>query len=342
LQAAADEMAHAVMDIIEIEHDLRDVVVEVPHKNHTHVGVEHHADILFIGNDWLKGGDDNDLLIGDNLEVRTPVITLMAGVPGTDAWQDWKKGTLDVDDLRDRGADDKHWKHLHHGHHGHHGDSPDLLVIGMDTIQGEGGDDLIWGDSVALLSLDVQAGAGLNAKSKDYKDGKKHAEHALKDLSKLGDAKHVWFDLDHHGHHHHHHHHDHHDAAHEQFAHLEVNGYRGDQKSKDHHHNNGDDLSGGDGNDVIFGQSGDDRLGGGDGDDWLIGGDGKNDLDGGPGKDKEKKGEEKSSKLRDEVGERLVDWGHAFSGLGLTVAPFSGTTLSKDSKHHDYMTLTQD
>ena len=100
---------------------------------------------------------------------------------------------------------------------------------------------------------------------------------------------------------------------------------------------------------MIFGQSGDDLLLGGDGDDWLIGGEGKNDLDGGPdegkdeGKDKDKgkKGEEKSSKLRDDVGERLVDWGNAFSGLGLTVAPFSGTTLSKDSKHHDYLTLTQ-
>ena len=96
---------------------------------------------------------------------------------------------------------------------------------------------------------------------------------------------------------------------------------------------------------MIFGQAGDDTLRGDDGEDWLIGGHGKNDLDGGPGKDKIKKGEDKSSKLRDEVGKRLIDWGDAHGGLGLSFTPFSGTTVNKHGPNlvdYDYLTLIED
>jgi Ca2+-binding RTX toxin-like protein len=324
---AAGEIAHAVIDIMALEHQLRDVLVEIPHKDHTHPSVEHHADFLFIGNDYLRGGDDNDLIIGDNLQVRSAIITLVSGVAGPDdPWQDWRKGVLDDDDWRDR--DDERHKHGHHKHHHEHGLDP--VLFGMDAIEGGQGDDVIWGDSVAMLTTDIARGEGLA--DKEYKDGKHHAEHSLKQLEKLEDANHLWLDSDEHGHHHH--------------AYFEVLGHdhkhHGKHHGKHHHHNNGDDISGGEGDDVMFGQAGDDTLRGDDGDDWLIGGHGKDDLDGGSGKDKIKKGEDKSSKLRDEVGERLIDWGDAHRGLGLSFTPFSGTTLNKHGPNLvDYDCLTR-
>jgi Ca2+-binding RTX toxin-like protein len=204
----------------------------------------------------------------------------------------------------------------------------------MDTIEGGKGDDVIWGDSVAMLTTDIVRGEGLDSKDKDYKDGKHHAKHSLKQLAKLDNANQLWLDSDNNGHH--------------QHAWFEALGHDHKHKGKHgkhHYHNSSDDISGGEGNDVMFGQAGDDTLRGDAGKDWLIGGKGKDELDGGADKDKLKKDEDKSGKLRDEVGARLIDWGAGYDGVGLSLTPFSGTTLNKHGPNlvdYDYLTRVDD
>jgi Ca2+-binding RTX toxin-like protein len=92
---------------------------------------------------------------------------------------------------------------------------------------------------------------------------------------------------------------------------------------------NGDDVSGGEGDDILFGQGGDDTLRGDAGNDWLVGGEGKDQLDGGPGWDRLKYGSDSSNGLQHAIAARMIDWTGSFRNYGLTYAPFGGLTLAK-------------
>ena len=91
---AADEIINGTLDLIYLEHRLRDQIIQVPKGNKFESRVEHHVDAILMGNDLLTGGDGNDLIIGDDLVVRTPLVTVTPGgsVPhendGHDEWRD--------------------------------------------------------------------------------------------------------------------------------------------------------------------------------------------------------------------------------------------------------------
>jgi len=158
---------------------------------------------------------------------------------------------------------------------------------------------VIFGDSVALVTSTVSRGEGLGWK--DFRKAQGDAEDALEAIISLTD----WL-APRGGEHHRHQHH-----------------------GKHAHFDNGDHISGGEGDDILFGQDGNDTLRGDAGSDWLIGGNGKDRLDGGPGRDKSTSGNENSSSLRSKVGARMIDWSNAFGNHGLTQPPFAGLTLAK-------------
>ena len=99
----------------------------------------------------------------------------------------------------------------------------------------------------------------------------------------------------------------------------------------------GDDIRGGDGDDILFGQAGDDTLQGENGDDWLVGGDGHDTLASGLGRRNESEGQNSSSALRGLVGARLVNWDDSYRGYGLPYSPFGDTGVMKKgvSSHLD-------
>ena len=302
---AGDELAHGVLDLGELDHHLREVVVLVPHENHFHERVEHHVDIVALGNDMIAGGNGDDLIVGDAFIVRTPGVTLVAGgstsnYGADDAWQD--------DDWKDKyGLDDWAWKH-----HDHDGDdewsAASGIKVGADTLSGGAGADLIWGDNLALVTTAVKRGVGLG--SGDFDNARGATEDGLEGLAQLADSATYWLPLQGGEHHHHHHDHWYHDAG----------NYRFD---------NGDDISGGDGDDIAFGQDGDDTLSGDAGNDWLVGGEGKDELDGGTGWDKLKYDSDESNGLQSAVASRMINWNDSFKNYGLPIAPFGGLTLGK-------------
>src|SRR6185503_17901450 len=90
---AGDELADAIFDLEHLDYHLRDVVVSVRHNNHFHDHVEHHLDVVQMGNDSLFGSGGNDLIIGDRFELRTVAVTVVpGGLPNRysddDAWKD--------------------------------------------------------------------------------------------------------------------------------------------------------------------------------------------------------------------------------------------------------------
>src|SRR5947208_3228642 len=131
LDGIEDNFWDASRDLSDFGHSLRDVVTSIPHSKRFDTRVEHHVDRLSIGNDVLDGGDDNDLLVGDNWTHLAPVVTV----------------TTD-DAVRHPDHEDDYWKD--HDDHGH--DSPgDILVAGNDTLNGGAGNDLLFGDSAIFL-----------------------------------------------------------------------------------------------------------------------------------------------------------------------------------------------
>ena len=305
---AGDELAHAAFDLGDLDHHQREEVVQVQHGRHWHDEIVHHVDVVLMGNDTLLGGNGNDQIVGDSFIVRTADLTLLAGGSTSyfgddDAWQDY--------DWKDKyGLDDLGWKHHYHhddhhhdDDHHHHDGGHAIVKIGGDTILGGAGDDLIWGDNLALVSSTLTRGSGLG--SKDFARAEDEAEDALEAIVQLTDQ---------HDHHHHHDGHWHHGA----------------------HFDNGDDISGGEGDDILFGQDGDDKLRGDAGNDWLVGGDGKDCLDGGSGKDRLESGNDGSSDLQRAIGKRMIDWTGSFSTYGLTYAPFGGLTLAKGGGHPNF------
>ena len=143
---AAGEVLHGMLDLVH----LRPVTVS-----------------LAMGHDAIAGGAGNDLVIGDDMVVRSAAVHLLDadGVPSGDdgAWhnRDWS----------DRGERHRHlW---------------DVVSVrsGSDTITGGGGDDLAWGDSVTLVSESITRGAGIS--NREYSRARHHAEEALDGLLRV-------------------------------------------------------------------------------------------------------------------------------------------------------------
>jgi Ca2+-binding RTX toxin-like protein len=305
---AGDEFAHAVLDLQHVEHHLRDTVVREPYGKKWREYVEHHIDVVLFGNDTLAGGAGNDLIIGDAFVTRTPSIAIIpGGLPEKysrdNAWQDL--------DWKDCSPSD--WFDHHHDHHDDDHDHDHWHVRGLkvnaDVISGGAGNDLIWGDSLALISTTVTRGAGVS--SKDFAYSEDDAEDGVERFAVLTDSADYWLALQGGGH-----------------GRCDFT--------------NADDISGGDGDDILFGQAGDDKLRGDGGDDWLIGGDGDDCLDGGTGKNKKSSGNENSSSLRSAVAARLITWQDTFKNFGLPYNPFGGLNLGKgpcNNGDFDFLTL---
>ena len=196
--------------------------------------------------------------------------------------------------------DDDHHDFDHHFHHHdhdfdwHHHWHFDAVSSSRDVINGGDGNDLVWGDSLALVSATVTRGAGISNSS--YYKAEDDAEDALGGLVCLTDSADYWLAL-------------------QDGGHCE-NDYA-------------DTISGGKGDDILFGQAGNDRLKGDDGNDWLVGGDGSDSLDGGYGSDKTTSGNENSSSLRSSIASRLVNWKDSFKNFGVPFSPFGGLKPTK-------------
>jgi len=304
MDLVAHELTHVVQDLGDLDRHLREETVLVPHKKHFHEELLRHVDVVEMGNDLLLGGAGNDLIVGDSFLVRSADVAL---VPRGSPWHAGHEDDWQDRDWKDKDRDDWGWHHHHH--HDHDDDwAPKGIRVGADVIEGRAGDDLVFGDNLALQSHTVTRGEGLPRR--DYDRARDEAHDGLHAMVELTDAATYWLAPQGGGHHHHHH------DGHWHF-------------DKDAHFDNGDHINGGDGDDVLFGQDGDDHLHGDAGDDWLIGGEGDDRTDGGPGKDKIKSGNDSSSHLRRAVGDRLIDWSGAFDDYGLRVAPFAGLTLDK-------------
>jgi len=199
-----------------------------------------------------------------------PSITVIAGgarPQGPDQrWND------DWDHYHRKWHDD-YWKHC--GHDDWHHWAGDFVTLGSDTLDGGAGNDLLFGDSMALYAPILTVDSAES--EKDAGRVWHEAGEILNELTKLGGhlIPHGWFaPYDH--------------------CYAVTGG--------------NDTLLGGDGDDILFGQGGNDTLRGGAGNDWLIGGEGKDTLDKGTGKDKISNGNDYSKKLREKVQEFLVDW----------------------------------
>jgi Ca2+-binding RTX toxin-like protein len=305
---SGDEIAHGVLDLMGLEQELRDVVVPVKVGKSTKWATEHHIDLVLLGNDTINGGDGNDLIVGDDFVTRTATVTIVPGGVAPkgsrgDAWQDadWK------DCSPQDGFDHDHWRvHDWHDHdHDLHWQIAGLKV-GADTINAGRDDDLVYGDSLAIVRSSVVRGSGVS--TKDFGAVEDYAEDGLERFAALTDTADYWLALQ--GRHHH-----------------------DDDDNDGWCMDNGDDIAGGDGNDILYGQAGNDRLRGDAGDDWLIGGAGHNDcVDGGSGRDKTSNGNDNSSKLQAAVAARLVNWKDTFKSFGVPFAPFSSTPLDKCGK----------
>jgi Ca2+-binding RTX toxin-like protein len=299
---------------MDLQYDLRDEVVTTTVYKKTYTTIRHHADLVLWGNDFIQGGDGNDMLIGDAMVVRTPVVNITAPTRAVvkyddDLWQD-----SDWRDDWDRWYGDESWRYNYHKHSDF---VRSQLKMGSDTIEGGAGNDLVYGDSLAVLDFSVTRGAGIS--NSDWNKVSDNAEHGASQIAILTDSADYW------GH---------------------LNGGRDEDYHDDWDHgwaycatkfDHGDDIKGGDGDDILFGQAGDDKLQGENGDDWLVGGSGNDALNGGLGRRNDYSGENNSSTLRYLVGARLVNWDGSYGGYGLPYQPFGQTGVLKKgvSSHMD-------
>lgn len=336
----AEELTHALRDLLFLEHSQRDTNAIVEHKNHTHTVVEHHVDLILIGNDVIEGGDNKDYIVGDNFDIRIPTVQLeVAEVDGLDS-KYHHHHDHDDDDHHHKHSEGHHSHGKHHGHHKHYGNhghhdyekwwkswghdkhhdhhNLDVIEIGADRIDGGAGDDLVWGDNSIIHNSTIVKGADLG--KREYKKALHAVEDGLEELINAANDENFWFGhhKEHHGHHNHHDdHEDHHDKYesyswlnehdllhHEKGHHHEHEHKHNHKHHHDHHHNYGDLIVGGEGDDVLFGQWGDDTLYGDTGKDWLIGGEGHDHLNGGEGKDKHYKEHKDSKDLRQLINNR--------------------------------------
>jgi Ca2+-binding RTX toxin-like protein len=274
-----------VLDLMQLDMHLRDQTVLVKHGTHWDTDIVHHIDLVAMANDTLNGGDGNDLMIGDAFTTRMATVNLVNGgtVPSPsddDAWKnsDWNDGYHCH--WSDHDFDDHEWQdHWHFG----------AVSSNADVVNGGAGNDLAWGDSLALVSSTITRGAGIS--NSNYDHAKHDAEDALRGLVALTDSADYWLALQEGGH------------CNNDYA---------------------DTISGGDGDDILFGQEGNDRLKGDNGNDWLVGGDGSDSLDGGVGSDHESSGNDTSSSLRTSVASRFVNWKDSYKNFGVPYTPFGG------------------
>jgi len=296
---AGDEFARGTLDLVNLGEHLRDVTTTVVVNRKAYTATEHHIDVVLSGNDTINGGDGNDLVVGDDFVTRTATVTVVAG--GTperyghdDDWQDldWKDCSLtDWFDHQNWFAHDWH-EHEHDAHWEIAG-----LHIGADTIGGGKGDDLVWGDNLAIVETSVLRGAGIS--NTDWSSVSHDVDDGIERFATLTDSADYWLALQ--GHHH----------------------YSDDDDPWCF--DNGDTISGGDGNDILYGQACKDKITGDAGDDWLIGGDGHDDsLNGGTGSNKVSNGNDSSSSLRSAVKARLINWTDTFKSFGVPFSPFAG------------------
>jgi Ca2+-binding RTX toxin-like protein len=300
---AGDEIAHGVLDLIHLEHHLRDVtVLGLPDEQ-----VERHIDHVLMGNDEILGGVGNDLIVGDALVTRSATVRLVAGGTAVqngmqDAWHD--------DDWKDLGEEGElcqqfDFRHPENG--------VDPVRVGSDQIDGGLGNDLVFGDSLASITSTLQRASGIL--DADYDTARSDAWKALERLTMLTDTAADWLAFQ----------------------------DPGAGTAADAEFDDGDDLAGAEGDDILFGQDGEDIISGGDGDDWLIGGADKDVLDGGEGDDTLRSGEDSSSALREAVAARQVDWEGAFTSFGQSFSPFGVDATKLKSTGHlpGYLVLSE-
>jgi hypothetical protein len=312
---AGHEIAHALFDLTDLQFDLRDEITTTTVKGKTSTTIRHHADLVLWGNDLIQGGDGMDMLIGDAFVVRTPVVHMTAPTQpvvkhGDDAWHD-----TDWRDDWDRWHGNEAWRHQYHRHSDY---SRAQVKMGADTIEGGSGNDLVYGDSLAVLDFSVTRGASIS--NKDWNTVTDNAYDGASRIAILTDTADYWGHLN---------------GGKDEEYHDDWNHgwpYRADLKF-DH----GDDIRGGDGDDILFGQAGDDKLQGENGDDWLVGGSGNDTLATGLGKRNDHQGSNNASALRYLVGAKLVNWDRSFDGYGLPYQPFGQTGVLKKgvSSHMD-------
>jgi hypothetical protein len=254
LEDVGYEAARALHELDNVAHELREVVVPVAHGHYVHNHLVHHIDRIVAGNDSLVGGDGNDVLVGDNWSYVAPRIMPTAdaspGMGHRDSWHchhEWD-----------------HWDH-----HDDHDGPGDEWTIGNDTLDSGGGNDLIFGDSIAVVAPSMASSPGVSGWV--LCAVRHEVEGILEDFVEMSHPQHFGDD-----------------------CHAVTGG--------------NDTMLGGDGDDILFGQGGDDTLLGGAHNDWLIGGDGKDTLDKGTGKDKSSHGNDYSKDLWEKVQERLIDW----------------------------------
>jgi Ca2+-binding RTX toxin-like protein len=287
LERVGYEAGWAMHELDDVAHDLREKVISVKQGRKTQEHLVYHIDRIFAGNDSLVGGEGNDLLVGDGWSYLAPLITLTPdgqraadhnGCWPHDFWyhhQDW--------DYHRDWDDDCHYNPDHQNGPG------DVWIVGNDTLDGGAGNDLMFGDSVALVAPAMAVAPGVSGR--DFCTVRHEIEDVLEDLIEIGQHQYIghgWFPP----------YDDHHDFG------DDCHGMAGGN----------DSMTGGDGDDILFGQGGDDTLRGGAGNDWLIGGDGKDTLDKGTGKDKISNGDDYSKDLWEKVQTRLIDWTGKFEG----------------------------
>jgi len=324
--AAGDEIANGITDFAYLEHHLRDKVVGVKIGSKTYQVLEGHVDELLTGNDTLSGGDGNDLIVGDAFVYRAPTAMLLPNLGVGDGHQHF---------WHDRDHDHSHdwqdygwgWTDGGHGERWNdHGDdhSLDAILTGRDTIYGGAGNDLVWGDSLALLTDNVVRSWGIG--NEDFSRARGEAQEALDTIGALTDATGYWFGGDH----------GRHDLS------QDGSGWwygRDHGDSGDHRHWHdydglqfADTIYGGDGNDILFGQDGNDQIFGEKGDDWLIGGRDSDTLNGGTDyreRNRLYSGGNSSSDLRGSIAAAMSNWDGAFLSLALPGAPFGNTVLDR-------------
>ena len=235
---------------------------------------------------------------------------------------DWLDGCWTNDDWHERGSAHDYWNNQHAGHRAH---LEDLLMSGADEIDGGAGDDLVFGDSYALLTTAIVQGEGVDSCAYDL--ARLDVNRGLDQLASVKDPIDLWIDFDY-------------KDQHRSFFDSAWNHHRHQVQN---HVQNMDNISGNDGNDILFGEDGEDVVSGGIGDDWLIGGADKDVLSGDAGDDTVRNGEDSSSQLQAAVAARQIDWEDSFSGFGQPFVPFgvNGTKLKSTGYLSDYLVVTE-
>ena len=276
--------------------------------------------------DIINSGSGDDLVVGDTLVVRAPLITITAGAtPPVKSKDDWSE----PEKWNNKGFRSAWWKDWNWN--GKDLRQLDRIIVSVDTIDGGSGNDLVWGDTVALLNSTVRPGAGVDDKAKFYKDAKKYIDDGQDALTAVKAETERFLSYSKHGH------------DHKNYWRNVTWGRSADLawfNANPRDTDGGDTILGGDGNDVIFGQEGLDRINGGLGNDWLIGGSGgwnnKDVLTGGGGTDKLFQGDNDSKELRAAVQAAMPNWSSAFVKVSLPVVPFGANTeLVKGHKEVD-------